>query len=62
MGQDLLGGHGATGRTAPLQHLIQLPSVIRDDGIGQESERAGDEDELLACDSPRIRAQRAGCI
>jgi hypothetical protein len=57
--QDRIAGNELTGLSTSLEHLIQFPGVVGDDGVGEQCQRAADHDFLVPA-APAIEANRSG--
>jgi hypothetical protein len=55
--QNLIARNRLAGFSASLQHLMQFPGVVGNDGIGEEGQRAADHDFLIPS-TPAIDANR----
>jgi len=55
--QNLVARNRMAGFSAALQHLMQFPGVVGNDGIGEEGQRAADDDFFVPS-TPAIDANR----
>ena len=56
--RDFIARNRLTRFTVSLQHLMQFPGVVGDDGIGEERKRAADHDFLVSARDRREWGRR----
>ena len=60
--QNRVARNWSTGFSASFQHLVQLPGVVGNDGIGEQGQRAADNESDIAWRSAVVRFLHDGDI